>query len=108
MATRRPPLTAILFALSCAHTSAPPALPERPAPLSGAGLPPRTVVFTFDDGPDELTLPIARYLASAGIAATFFVNGKRFCHYVDGKCTAVTGSCPLTGDHWKNRKLYDE
>ena len=52
--------------------------------LDGASLPPNTVVFTFDDGPDEHTLELARYLARESIHATFFVNGKRYCKVWDG------------------------
>ncbi len=35
-----------------------------------------TIYLTFDDGPSRLTLPIAGYLKSQGIAATFFVLGN--------------------------------
>ena len=35
----------------------------------------RTVALTFDDGPSEGTLPLLEYLASEGIAATFFQCG---------------------------------
>src|SRR5262245_39051908 len=64
-------------------------------------LPANTLVLTYDDGPDDLTLDIAAYLWTQGIHATFFVNGKRFCRKVNGVCTSppVTGACPLTGDH---------
>jgi peptidoglycan/xylan/chitin deacetylase (PgdA/CDA1 family) len=34
-----------------------------------------TLYLTFDDGPSPLTLPIARYLKSEGIHATFFAVG---------------------------------
>jgi len=34
-----------------------------------------TIYLTFDDGPSRLTLPIASYLKSQGIGATFFVLG---------------------------------
>lgn len=34
-----------------------------------------TIYLTFDDGPSRLTLPIAAYLNSQGIAATFFAVG---------------------------------
>lgn len=35
-----------------------------------------TIYLTFDDGPSRLTLPIAAYLNSQGIAATFFALGN--------------------------------
>lgn len=35
-----------------------------------------TIYLTFDDGPSRLTLPIASYLNSQGIAATFFALGS--------------------------------
>ena len=48
--------------------------PARPVPSrtdTGRG----TIYLTFDDGPSRLTLPIASYLKSQGIRATFFVLG---------------------------------
>ena len=81
-------------------------------PPVGAGewLPANTLVLTFDDGPDDQTLPIARFLFAEGIRATFFVNGKRFCRISGGACTSlpVTGGCAPRGDQWKNTKVYDE
>ena len=35
-----------------------------------------TIYLTFDDGPSRLTLPIAAYLNSQGVAATFFALGN--------------------------------
>lgn len=35
-----------------------------------------TLYLTFDDGPSHLTLPIATYLSSEGVPATFFVLGS--------------------------------
>jgi peptidoglycan/xylan/chitin deacetylase (PgdA/CDA1 family) len=59
--------------------------------IYGGALPANTVVLTYDDGPDEHTLPLARYLKENGIQATFFVNGRRFCKTVqpDGTCVAA-------------------
>lgn len=45
----------------------------RPAPAAASGR--STIYLTFDDGPSRLTLPIASYLKSQGIRATFFVLG---------------------------------
>jgi len=57
--------------------------------INGSGLPAKTVVLTYDDGPDDHTLELAHYLADQGVRATFFVNGRRFCKTFDeaGKCT---------------------
>ena len=49
--------------------------------LSGNGLPPKTLCFTFDDGPGSNTLDIARYLYEECIPATFFVFGKYAVHH---------------------------
>lgn len=59
-----------------------------PSHITGVDLPPRTVVLTYDDGPDDYTLELARYLRESGVAATFFVNGSRFCRAfsADGGC----------------------
>jgi peptidoglycan/xylan/chitin deacetylase (PgdA/CDA1 family) len=64
--------------------------------LNGNALPARTVVLTYDDGPDEHTLELARYLNENGVRATFFVNGRRFCKTVDaeGKCTSAPDTRP--------------
>jgi MYXO-CTERM domain-containing protein len=57
--------------------------------INGDSLPPKTVVFTYDDGPDEHTLELAQYLHDQGIHATFFTNGRRYCKEFDssGNCT---------------------
>jgi peptidoglycan/xylan/chitin deacetylase (PgdA/CDA1 family) len=57
--------------------------------INGDSLPPKTVVLTYDDGPDEHTLELAHYLAEQGVHATFFVNGRRYCKTYDaaGACT---------------------
>lgn len=58
--------------------------------IYGESLPSKTVALTYDDGPDESTLEIARYLADKDIPVTFFVNGSRFCKKLDssGKCSS--------------------
>ena len=61
--------------------------------IYGTGLPPKTVVLTYDDGPDEHTLELAHYLHDNGVRATFFVNGRRFCKTVD-----ATGACTGPGE----------
>ncbi len=52
-------------------------------PITGAGLPDRTLVLTYDDGPGPNTVPIAEYLSSMGIAATFFVVGSQVERWPD-------------------------
>src|SRR3954469_20411889 len=56
--------------------------------IKGDALPTKTVVFTYDDGPDEHTLELAQYLKDNDIRATFFINGRRICKTMDptGKC----------------------
>jgi peptidoglycan/xylan/chitin deacetylase (PgdA/CDA1 family) len=58
------------------------------AQIFGNSLPEKTVVLTFDDGPDEHTLELAHYLADQGVKVTFFVNGRRYCKTLD-----ATGAC---------------
>ena len=43
----------------------------------GRDLPRKTLSLTFDDGPTRNTGPLARYLASEGIQATFFIQGNK-------------------------------
>ncbi|WP_419800382.1 polysaccharide deacetylase family protein [Mucilaginibacter sp.] len=49
--------------------------------LNGSDLPAKTLCLTFDDGPGQHTLPIARFLAEHQIRATFFVVGKYAFHH---------------------------
>jgi peptidoglycan/xylan/chitin deacetylase (PgdA/CDA1 family) len=49
-------------------------------PITGDRLPDHTLVLTYDDGPGPNTLPIAEYLSSQAIAATFFVVGQQAQH----------------------------
>jgi len=49
-----------------------PGISERPG-----GTLPRVVALTFDDGPGDTTLSIARFLAREGVPATFFLVGSR-------------------------------
>lgn len=47
-------------------------------PLQDEGIEPgrKTLYLTFDDGPSRLTLPIAKFLNSQAVGATFFVLGN--------------------------------
>lgn len=49
--------------------------------LNGSDLPAKTICLTFDDGPGQHTLPIARFLFEHHIRATFFVVGKYAFHH---------------------------
>lgn len=46
--------------------------------IIGDNLPTGYIVLTYDDGPDEHSVAMARYLQGRNIRATFFVNGCRF------------------------------
>ncbi|HWB28240.1 MAG TPA: polysaccharide deacetylase family protein [Chitinophagaceae bacterium] len=56
---------------------------------NGASLPPKTLCFTFDDGPGETagngrgpkTARLAEYLYREGIPATFFMTGRHIAQY---------------------------
>jgi len=52
-------------------------------PFNGAGLPAKTLCLTFDDGPGNHTIEIARFLFQHQIKATFFVVGKYALHHQD-------------------------
>ena len=73
-----------LLPVSSSNTvhSAPPALnsaknTSRSGGVANRSVPTLTTIYlTFDDGPSRLTLPIAAYLHSQGIAATFFALGS--------------------------------
>lgn len=59
----------------------------------GDALPTKTVILTYDDGPDEHTLQLAQFLADNDIRATFFINGRRIC-----KTLADDGTCQVPMD----------
>lgn len=64
----------------------------------------QTLYLTFDDGPSNLTLPIATYLSSQGIAATFFVLGSN----LKGHEKAVTAAIRMghrIGNHTLTHNL---
>jgi peptidoglycan/xylan/chitin deacetylase (PgdA/CDA1 family) len=81
--------------------------------INGSNLPSKTVVLTYDDGPDEHTLELARYLNEQGVRATFFVNGRRFCKTFDasGVCTTPQDTRTCMGAPQaavQNPKYYPE
>ncbi len=69
----------------------------------GEELPPYTISFTYDDGPDLHTAELGQMLADEGIRATFFVNGCR----LEGSPypAAESGSCLNAGGRYP---LYSE
>jgi peptidoglycan/xylan/chitin deacetylase (PgdA/CDA1 family) len=81
------PVASLAFVSLCACSEAPVdaslGVLEQPVlqtnNINGNGLPAKTVILTYDDGPDAHTLELARYLNEQGVHATFFINGKRFC-----------------------------
>jgi peptidoglycan/xylan/chitin deacetylase (PgdA/CDA1 family) len=115
---RRLYLSAAVFLLGCAPG------PEGVDPLAqavlqtgqinGSGLPAKTVVLTYDDGPDDHTIELAQYLKDQGIRATFFVNGRRFCKSMDetGKCLTPQDTRRCTNGQMQagvtNPKYYPE
>lgn len=74
--------------------------------ITGNYLPAKTLVLTYDDGPDAHTMEIARFLGEQGISATFFINGNRFCQNAD----AVAGNClePIPAHHCSNGSRQSE
>ena len=74
--------------------------------LTGNLLPAKTLVLTYDDGPDEHTLEIARFLGEFDIPATFFINGRRFCKNFEpesNKCLDSVAPSPCLNDHLQDK-----
>jgi peptidoglycan/xylan/chitin deacetylase (PgdA/CDA1 family) len=77
--------------------------------LTGNLLQEKTLVLTYDDGPDEHTMEIARFLSELGIPATFFINGNRFCKNlepVSNKCLDSVTPSPCHNDHPDPSPIY--
>lgn len=64
----------------------------------------KTIYLTFDDGPSHLTLPIASYLKSQGVAATFFVLGNNVKRY-QSAITATVAMGHRVGNHTLSHDL---
>jgi peptidoglycan/xylan/chitin deacetylase (PgdA/CDA1 family) len=67
-------------------------------PLTGAGMPNKFLSLTYDDGPGENTLEIARFLFEHGVRATFFVVGK-FAIQFDNVLKEVSEMGHLIANH---------
>lgn len=97
-----------LAALGCAGTGHEAAQQPGSTPLSHLSrtraaftLAPKTLALTFDDGPGDRTVELADYLASEGIQAVFFINGKNVPGR-QGVLDAVVGDGHLIGNHTQN------
>lgn len=64
----------------------------------------KTIYLTFDDGPSHLTLPIASYLKSQGVAATFFVLGNNVKRY-QSAISATVAMGHRVGNHTLSHDL---
>jgi len=77
--------------------------------LNGAGLPPKTLCLTFDDGPGETagdgpgpkTVRLAEYLAGEGLFVTFFFTGRHIAQY-PGETQRVLQLGHTIGNHTYN------
>lgn len=69
--------------------------------LTGSELPNKTIALTFDDGPGPRTEELATFLASKGIKATFFINGKNAAGR-DKALEAVIANHHILGNHTQN------
>lgn len=68
-----------------------------------------TIYLTFDDGPSRLTLPIASFLNSQGIAATFFALGNNIARH-EKVVTDIIALGHKVGNHTQShdlRKLHN-
>lgn len=69
--------------------------------LMGNELPDKTLSLTFDDGPGPRTAELADYLATQGVKAAFFINGKA----VSGRqntIDTIIGRGHLLANHTQN------
>jgi len=77
-------------------------------PITGANLPDRTLVLTYDDGPGPNTLPVAQYLSGMGIAATFFMVGERAERQLEILAQVRALGHRLGNHTWSHPHLIDE
>jgi peptidoglycan/xylan/chitin deacetylase (PgdA/CDA1 family) len=111
-----------LLACSEGSVSAPLGESQQPVLMQGniygGALPSKTVVLTYDDGPDQHTLELAKYLNEQGVKVTFFVNGKRFCKTWQGDvcsqpvdtraCNDGQAQAPVAAPIYYRESILDE
>lgn len=68
------------------------------APYAGTSLSAKQIALTFDDGPASRTEELSTYLASQGIKAGFFVNGKNVPSYPSAIAKVVADG-HVVGNH---------
>jgi peptidoglycan/xylan/chitin deacetylase (PgdA/CDA1 family) len=68
------------------------------APYVGTSLGAKQIALTFDDGPASRTEELSAYLASQGIKAGFFVNGKNVSSYPNALAKIVADG-HVVGNH---------
>jgi peptidoglycan/xylan/chitin deacetylase (PgdA/CDA1 family) len=68
------------------------------APYAGGSLGAKQIALTFDDGPASRTEELSAYLASQGIHAGFFVNGKNVAAYPNALAKLVADG-HVIGNH---------
>lgn len=71
--------------------------------LNGSELPDKTLSLTFDDGPGERSGELADYLASAGVKATFFINGSNVAGR-QGTIDEIARRGHLLANHTQNHR----
>lgn len=81
-----------------------PEQPRREMPAKRSEPDRTTIYLTFDDGPSRLTLPIASYLKSQGVAATFFVLGSNIRGY-EKAVSATVAMGHRVGNHTLSHDL---
>lgn len=78
---------------------------QRVADAPAIAEPTRTTIYlTFDDGPSRLTLPIANFLKSQGVVATFFVLGSNLRGY-EKTVSATVAMGHRVGNHTLSHDL---
>lgn len=72
----------------------------------------KELVLTFDDGPSEKTLELARFLAKEGVPAVFFMNGKKIMNkwqiieeIIEMKLPDGTRAHNIANHTWNHKKV---
>lgn len=68
----------------------------------GAGLPEKTLAFTFDDGPGERTVELSHYLKERNVPSGFFVNGRNIDEKGVADLRDVVADGHVIGNHTQN------